>query len=70
MLENFNFALVWGISAKYNPQRVGKDHVLQDEDVLQVVVKTANQQKHDKNYNKKVQAHYDKWKQKKKALKT
>lgn len=70
MLDNFNYALVWGTSTKYNPQRCGKDHMLQDEDVLQVIVKTANQQKHDKNYNQKVQAYFDKYKKKKKALKT
>lgn len=70
MLDNFNYALVWGTSTKYNPQRVGKDHVLEDEDVLQVVVKTANQQKRDKNYNQRVQAYFDKYKRKKKALKT
>jgi hypothetical protein len=66
MLDNFNYALVWGTSTKYNPQRVGKDHVLHDEDVLAVVTKTVNQQKLDKNYNKKVQAHWDKLKAKKK----
>ena len=70
MLDNLNYALCWGTSTKYDPQRVSRDHELHDEDVLQVVVKTVNQQKHDKNYNKKVQAHYDKWKKKKKALKT
>ena len=30
-------AVVWGTSVKYNPQRVGKDHELNDEDVVQVV---------------------------------
>ncbi|KAG7390362.1 Developmentally-regulated GTP-binding protein 2 [Phytophthora pseudosyringae] len=70
MLDNFNYALVWGTSTKYNPQRVGKEHMLHDEDVLQVIVKTANQQKRDKNYNQKVQAYFDKYKKKKKALKT
>lgn len=70
MLDNFNYALVWGTSTKYNPQRVGKEHMLCDEDVLQVIVKTANQQKRDKNYNQKVQAYFDKYKKKKKALKT
>ncbi|KAK6014701.1 hypothetical protein OSTOST_19910, partial [Ostertagia ostertagi] len=30
-------ALVWGASAKHNPQRVGKEHVLVDEDVVQIL---------------------------------
>ena len=30
-------ALVWGSSVKHNPQKVGKDHVLMDEDVVQIV---------------------------------
>jgi ribosome-interacting GTPase 1 len=30
-------AWVWGTSVKYNPQRVGKDHKLHDEDVVQIV---------------------------------
>lgn len=36
LLLDFKHALVWGTSAKHNPQVVGKEHVLQDEDVLQV----------------------------------
>jgi len=32
-------ALVWGSSVKHNPQRVGKEHVLNDEDVIQIVKK-------------------------------
>lgn len=36
-LDTFKNALVWGTSVKYLPQNVGKDHVLQDEDVIQVV---------------------------------
>lgn len=36
----FSFsALVWGASVKHNPQKVGKDHVMDDEDVIQLVKK-------------------------------
>ena len=28
LLDKFNYALVWGRSTKYNPQRVGKTHLL------------------------------------------
>lgn len=37
LVKQFKYALVWGSSAKHRPQRVGKDHVLQDEDIIQVV---------------------------------
>eukprot|EP01089_Gocevia_fonbrunei_P000923 TRINITY_DN10899_c0_g1_i1.p1 TRINITY_DN10899_c0_g1~~TRINITY_DN10899_c0_g1_i1.p1 ORF type:complete len:368 (+),score=82.58 TRINITY_DN10899_c0_g1_i1:64-1167(+) len=39
LLRQFKYALVWGSSVKHNPQRVGKDHVLNDEDVVQIVKK-------------------------------
>ncbi|KAI1293718.1 Developmentally-regulated GTP-binding protein 1 [Halotydeus destructor] len=39
LMKEFKYALVWGTSAKHNPQNVGKDHVLNDEDVVQVVKK-------------------------------
>ena len=32
-------ALVWGSSVKHNPQKVGKEHKLNDEDVVQIVKK-------------------------------
>lgn len=32
-------ALVWGRSVKHQPQKVGKDHVLLDEDVVQIIKK-------------------------------
>ena len=32
-------AIVWGSSVKHNPQKVGKDHVLNDEDVVQILKK-------------------------------
>lgn len=31
--------LVWGSSVKHQPQRVGIEHVLNDEDVVQIVKK-------------------------------
>ena len=37
ILKEFKHALVWGTSAKHNPQIVGRDHILDDEDVVQVV---------------------------------
>ena len=39
LINDFKYGWVWGTSVKHNPQRVGKDHVLQDEDVLQIVKK-------------------------------
>lgn len=39
MLEKFNYAIVWGRSVQHCPQRVGKDHALADEDVMQIVLK-------------------------------
>ncbi|RKP01253.1 hypothetical protein CXG81DRAFT_12236 [Caulochytrium protostelioides] len=39
ILKNFKHAIVWGSSVKHNPQKVGKDHVLCDEDVIQIVKK-------------------------------
>lgn len=37
MVRQMKYALVWGASAKHQPQRVGKDHILADEDVIQIV---------------------------------
>merc|ERR1712167_244158 len=56
LFDKFNFALVWGVSTRFNPQRVGKDHQLMDEDVLQIVTKTLVQQKRSKDYAEKVDA--------------
>ncbi|KAI5724117.1 hypothetical protein M8J76_015625 [Diaphorina citri] len=39
LASNFKYALVWGTSTKYSPQRVGLAHVMADEDVIQIVKK-------------------------------
>jgi len=36
MLESFRYAKVWGRSVRYQGQRVGLDHVLEDEDVVTI----------------------------------
>jgi ABC-type metal ion transport system substrate-binding protein len=60
MLRDFNYALVWGTSAKHSPQRCGLNHQLDDEDVVQIVTKTVKQQQQDKNYSQLVQSYSDK----------
>ena len=39
--QAFNYALIWGTSSKHYPQRCGLSHVLEDEDVVQIVKKKA-----------------------------
>ncbi|GMH61835.1 hypothetical protein TrRE_jg11580 [Triparma retinervis] len=39
LMDSFDFAWVWGSSAKHQPQRCGKTHVLHDEDIVQIVKK-------------------------------
>eukprot|EP00340_Litonotus_pictus_P011630 CAMPEP_0170538704 /NCGR_PEP_ID=MMETSP0209-20121228/103469_1 /TAXON_ID=665100 ORGANISM="Litonotus pictus, Strain P1" /NCGR_SAMPLE_ID=MMETSP0209 /ASSEMBLY_ACC=CAM_ASM_000301 /LENGTH=369 /DNA_ID=CAMNT_0010840461 /DNA_START=33 /DNA_END=1142 /DNA_ORIENTATION=+ len=39
LLKEFKYAIVWGASVKHQPMKVGKDHVLLDEDVIQIVKK-------------------------------
>ena len=41
LLEQFKHALVWGASAKHNPQTVGKEHMLEDGDVVEIVKKVG-----------------------------
>lgn len=39
LIKQFKHALVWGSSVKHNPQKVGKTHELNDEDVVQIIKK-------------------------------
>ncbi|ORX44972.1 hypothetical protein BCR36DRAFT_585853 [Piromyces finnis] len=39
LVDDFKYALVWGTSAKHQPQRVGLNHVVEAEDVIQIVKK-------------------------------
>ena len=39
IMKQFSHALVWGRSAKHQPQTCGKDHVLCDEDIVQICKK-------------------------------
>lgn len=39
LLHDFKFAQVWGRSVKFSPQKVGLDHQLMDEDIVQILKK-------------------------------
>lgn len=39
MVDNFRYAWVWGSSVKHNPQKVGLDHELFDEDIVQLITR-------------------------------
>jgi len=41
LISEFAHAFVWGKSAKHQPQRCGKDHVLADEDIVQICKKVG-----------------------------
>ncbi|KAK8793501.1 hypothetical protein WA158_004860 [Blastocystis sp. Blastoise] len=70
LYDKFNYAYVWGRSTKYSPQRCGLKHMLEDEDVIEIIKKTTNQEKRDKFYAKHCQDIWDKYHAKKKGMKT
>ncbi|KAL6766232.1 hypothetical protein ACKKBG_A35195 [Auxenochlorella protothecoides x Auxenochlorella symbiontica] len=37
IIKQFKYSLVWGSSVKHRPQKVGREHILQDEDIVQIV---------------------------------
>lgn len=39
LLSQFKYAWVWGSSVRHQPQKCGKDHILADEDVVQIIKK-------------------------------
>ena len=39
LLAQYKYAWVWGSSVRHQPQKVGKEHILMDEDVIQIVKK-------------------------------
>lgn len=39
LMKNFKYAMVWGQSVKFQPQKVGKSHILLDEDIVQICKK-------------------------------
>jgi len=39
LLGNLKYAWVWGKSVKHQPQKVGKEHILEDEDIVQIIKK-------------------------------
>lgn len=39
LVDSLKYALVWGTSVKFNPQRVGPTHVMNHEDIIQIVSK-------------------------------
>jgi len=48
LIENMKWSYIWGSSVKQLPQKVGLKHQLHDQDVLQIVIKTAEEQRQEK----------------------
>ncbi|CAN1286799.1 Developmentally-regulated G-protein 2 [Linum perenne] len=46
LVKDVKYVLVWGVSARHYPQHCGLSHMLQDEDVVQVVKKKVNSPQH------------------------
>jgi len=42
LVAQFKYALVWGRSTKHSPQQAGLQHLMSDEDVIQIVKKSSN----------------------------
>eukprot|EP01025_Chloroclados_australasicus_P009711 TRINITY_DN1372_c1_g1_i1.p2 TRINITY_DN1372_c1_g1~~TRINITY_DN1372_c1_g1_i1.p2 ORF type:complete len:400 (+),score=62.55 TRINITY_DN1372_c1_g1_i1:116-1315(+) len=70
LLNEFSSALVWGRSAKHIPQRVGLDHRLWDEDVVQIVKKKVTTGEVTKPKGKMSAGDKEREKKDKKPLKT
>ncbi|KRH93080.1 GTP-binding protein DRG1 (ODN superfamily) [Pseudoloma neurophilia] len=41
--DSFGYARIWGTSVKHQAQRVGREHVLEDGDIIQIVKQTPQQ---------------------------
>ncbi|XP_061182292.1 GATOR1 complex protein NPRL3-like [Saccostrea echinata] len=39
MVDTFKYGLVWGTSVKYSPQRIGLQHLMNHDDVIQIIKK-------------------------------
>jgi len=44
LMKDVKYVLVWGTSAKHYPQRCGMAHILNDEDVVQIVKKKEKEE--------------------------
>nr|GEX13289.1 developmentally-regulated G-protein 2 [Tanacetum cinerariifolium]GFA73300.1 developmentally-regulated G-protein 2 [Tanacetum cinerariifolium] len=51
LVQEAKYVLVWGSSARHSPQHCGPSHVLQDEDVVQIVKKKCEKSNFCQNYS-------------------